>query len=102
MELFRFAQGLISQVPVPDILAEKFLRNVLVSETLPTRDVAPDCGHSLSRQTWNWSAAEKSTPTVASFCNQVSGRQVASVLPVKRCTSTGVMNCITDPGAKEL
>ena len=44
----------------------------------------------------------RSTPTVPSFCIQGSGRQLASKLPVVRCTSTGVMNCMIEPGANEL
>src|SRR5262249_17448843 len=81
--------------------AEKLRELRLLSDTLPTRAVPPEFGHSLRRHTWNASLFARSTPTVASLIIQASGRQLLLMLPVKRWRSFVVTYCMIQPGAKE-
>src|SRR5436853_576483 len=101
-DVFRFAQSLACHVPVLATLADRFRRLVFELKTFPSREFAPEKGHSFSLQTWKSSDSAQSTPSVAVFSSQPSGCQLASVPPVKRCTLMGSVNWKTDPGANEL
>src|SRR5207244_3241937 len=68
------------------------------SETAPSR-MTPVGAHSPKRHRSELSRSARSTPTVASFCNQVTGRQLPVDDMVMRCTICGRYRCMTSPGA---